>query len=365
MPHATFDFTTKPPTLWVVWRHNGTYGLGGSFGGCIRRFFVSGSGTSATLVPLDDALTIDGMDSEDSVSGQGGLKVAAGDGAVTVVYSKTDHVVACSDVQNASDSRRGVGWGWVASFNKGHDFLNHITIFHSDQFAWCVFPKQNPTIQNSIRAFDFVRTATGIEYVAINDTASTIRLFMSPAAGAGGWENATSEVNTWFEFCPGTRTARGDKKSPISTWRSVDEGPCPPGNVLVPHSSSNGVALFPTLAVDGRGRLGVSFTRSADGAQTALDAMFLSLASPQVAAKFTSGALQTLSPPLASSFSPPAGLAVDQKTVSQPLGAYMGMVGKTMPRAGCDGEGDFFPFWVQSDSSGLPQIATRDVSVSP
>ncbi len=32
LPYATFDTTTQPPTLWVVWRHKG----GNVFGGCIR-----------------------------------------------------------------------------------------------------------------------------------------------------------------------------------------------------------------------------------------------------------------------------------------------------------------------------------------
>lgn len=105
LPHATFDTTVFPPTLYVVWRHKNS----GHYGGCIRhgiiqsssilndagcpipQSFISweggqnGNGKSKSIANMKQSCTGLGC----SV-GQGGLMVQAGDGAVTVMYSGTD-----------------------------------------------------------------------------------------------------------------------------------------------------------------------------------------------------------------------------------------------------------------------------------
>jgi len=189
---------------------------------------------------------------------------------------------------------------------------------------------------------------------------------MSPAAGAGGWQNETSEINTWFEFCPGTLTDPSDPRTPFANWRRVDDKQCPPGQLLVTQALTNGVALLPTLAVDGKGRLGLSVMRAADGKQSTLDALFFAATSLQAPiAKTALATFQVLLPPLVSAFGPPSNIAPNVGTVAQPLGAYMGMTSKSAGRAGCGSEGDFIPYWVQSDASGSPQIATSTITLSP
>jgi hypothetical protein len=87
MPYATFDTTTQPPTLWVVWRHKG----GGVFGGCIRHGTLDlttgpPDGCAGGHLPvihwLDPGQDVDKMDHDFGIGGnsQGGLIVQAGDG---------------------------------------------------------------------------------------------------------------------------------------------------------------------------------------------------------------------------------------------------------------------------------------------
>jgi len=86
-PDVTVDMTTSPETFWFVWRHNGA----GNFGGCVRRAKLA----SGSLVWLDEVRSVGGLDKEDdlnSAEGQGGLRIAAGDGIVSIGYSNNDQL---------------------------------------------------------------------------------------------------------------------------------------------------------------------------------------------------------------------------------------------------------------------------------
>jgi hypothetical protein len=243
--------STSPPTLWVAWRNNSS---GASFGGCVRRFFVQGSGTSAVLTPIGKAITISGMDREDKIGGsQGGLVVQAGDGVLTVVYANSDEDDRCP-----TGEHHGVAWGSVASFDNGLSWVDNARIFHSDRWESCLLTASGgpPSVQNTIRSFDFVRTQAGVAYAVIADTPSSVRLFMNPAAGTKGWVNPFVTANPWYEWCPGTHETLSDSTSPTRNWRHVDDGPC-----VAPWFSDPklGGVMLPTIAADGDARLAVGF----------------------------------------------------------------------------------------------------------
>jgi len=371
MPHAAFDYTTAPPTLWVVWRHQGT--KLGSFGGCIRRFFLDVTGV---LVPLDDARDVEGMDLEDITGSQGGLKVQAGDGVVTVVYSNTDHLFKCPDT-----GEKGIAWGSVSSFDYGHNWVDNDRILHTEHFRWCVLDdptkkKPTPIIQNSLRAFDFVRAPSGAYYVALNDSADSIRLFMSPSAGAKGWHCSgldplcqQATIRTWFEWCPLTVTNPNDPQPVFTNWRRIvdDNDPCP----IVSFRGSAGVAIFPSLGVDGDGKLSLTYYVGDATLPGTLNLRYAGLPNPQ-----SSGINEQFAPSIAGPFGPPDGLKGIRETVVQPLGSYFGIAPRSsltgaISEPGCEGNQaviqpsfDVFPFWVQRSGTD-PNVATTKVTLTP
>ena len=359
LPHATFDYSTSPPTLWVVWRNNST---GNSFGGCLKRFFIRGSGSTAQLLPLGKAVTISGMDREDKIGGsQGGLEVQAGDGVVTVVYANSDEDDACP-----TGEHHGVAWGSVSTFDNGLSWVDNARIFHSDTWHSCLLTASGgpPSVQNTIRSFDFVRTQAGIEYAVIADTPQSVRLFMNPAAGTKGWVNGFGvTANPWFEWCPGTHETLGDPTSPTRNWRHVDDGPCDPPWFPAP---KHGGVMLPTIAADGDARLAVGFEffESVGQPPPVFNYLVLVNANP----------LQPFSPfdfttPVSAggSLNAPASIAIPQKTVVQPFGAYFDMIprqpspGGGLTTPGCSGTGDFNAFFVRASNTGTAQIEQREV----
>lgn len=180
MPHASFDYSTTPATLWIVWRRR----KGGSFGGCIRgfRFDFIANPKIPPLVPIGAGFSIDNMDREGGNDGQGAIKVRASDGVITVVYQNADIPRVCPDT-----STKSVGWSSVVSMNEGQVWTDHEVIEHSENFTWCIVGKSADggiaEIQKGIGEWDFVLGPDGNEYVAINDDDRHISLFMSPMRG--------------------------------------------------------------------------------------------------------------------------------------------------------------------------------------
>jgi len=353
MPNAQFDYTTSPPTLWVVWRHNGT-GIG-SFGGCIRRFFIDGTGS---LVPLENALTIDGMDNAIGGS-QGALLVQAGDGLVTVAYVNSDDNPNCPTGDHKSQA-----WGSVTSMSNGHDFVDNARIFETSDWRPCLENASKRRVQNTIRSFDFTRAPSGIEYVVLSDTEHSVRFFMNPAGGVKGWRDTNNTANPWLEWCPNTPT--GDA-GVTSNWKHHDDGPCdaPFANIGGPLNDSGlsfpVATLLPTITTDGDGRVAIGILR------------FFTIGASEHPAYLIQVNPNPLLP--GSPFSAadvdntvglPASIDVPQKTVVQPFGAYFQMLAhdpatSQLITPGCSNHGDFFPIYVRASDAGTAQIATHSV----
>lgn len=368
MPHASFDYTTVPPTLRVVWRNSGSIRIFGQpipVNACVRRFFLD---PSNALVPLDDDATpLLGMDREKQNRQAGGVKIQAGNGAITVVYQNTDELLNCPNKQTIS-----VGWSAITSFDNGLTWNDPTPIFHTKSFRSCVLDVAGkPVVQNTIRAFDFVRTPTGLYYVALNDSVDTIRLFMSPAAGTIGQD---ARLPPWFQWCAPTGLPPPTPFSPASNWKIVDpKDPCSVFNTFI--TGEAGMAAFPTLASDGDNRVSVVDYEGDFANPGQLKPVYRGNVAPQQPT-FPNGPdfqLSRLNLP----FGPPADLKLPNQTVSQPLGSYMGLStrvapGGTLDEPGCGGNGllvppavyDFFPAWAQQ-SQNAAFVASRQVVLTP
>ncbi len=160
-PGATFDYTTSPPTLWVVWRHFGP----NAYGGCVRRGYV---GNDDAIHWLDTSRSVDHMSTEVAFNGQGGMRVVAGDGAVTVLYAN-NKVIKCPT--NNTDS---VAIESVTSIDDGETWFQHTRLFKTTDWHSCVAAG---TVEDRNRIFDVVRASEGTLYVAAQSDKSSIRLF--------------------------------------------------------------------------------------------------------------------------------------------------------------------------------------------
>jgi len=204
-----FDPTTSPATVWIAWRHNGAAGTGtGTYGACVRGGTVNT--TTRTIDWLGDAQDVENLD-RTPFYGVGGLLVQAGEGAVTVMYSNSDHIFDdCS-------SDKQIRWFTVTSFNDGVDWTASHEIYDTDSFDWCSFSGAS---QNGLRAFGFVRDPGGTYWAAVHDSHESIRVFMSDDYGF--------------------------------TWAAVHR------ELISPSRSF----LFPTLGADASGRILLSFYES-------------------------------------------------------------------------------------------------------
>lgn len=363
MPHVGVDNTTSPATFWLVWRNDRA-------GGCIRRFFLD---VTSTPVPLDDApraLPLSWLGGSSGIfSAQpGGLKVQAGDGVVTVVYQDTDFLVPCKSKQETS-----VGWGSISSFDNGESWTGPALIFRTDHFRPCILDDaktKQPFVTNSIRAFDFIRTSTGIDYVAINSDFESIRLFMSPAAGTLDTRNG---ISPWFEWCPRTNTFQGDPQTPARNWQAAGQQ-C----LFAAFYGDNFVGLEPALAADGDGRLSVTYCEGDFASPGQLKVRYQGNVNPLQPTVPNGPDFQSTR--LTLPFTPPSdikNLSQAKLTVSQPLGSYAAIAPRSsltgpISEPGCNGNTtqgpppnyDFFPFWVQPNGTS-PEIATRQVVLTP
>ncbi len=133
----------------------------------------------------------------------------------------------------------------------------------------------------------------------------------------------------------------------------------------------SGVAIFPSLAIDGNGALSVTFYEANPFPGT-LAVHYAGHPNPQNVTQF--GQFQPT--PLAGGFAPPDALKGIHQTVVQPLGSYFGIAPRssitgTVSEPGCEGNGSqiqptfsVFPFWVQRAGTS-PAIATCQVVLTP
>lgn len=179
--HAVFDLGTSPPTLWVVWRHQGT----STYGGCVRGGIVNATDPAQPTIDwLGPALTVDNMDRDDPAVGQGGMLIAARtvDTAqgpftrISVMYSNTAHIFFdCS-------GGKSIGWSTVTSDNLGIDWYSHVRVTSTNDFGWCA---ASNTVQLNWREFWFAQDpTTGAYWAAVHESPSQIGVFHSPDEGA-------------------------------------------------------------------------------------------------------------------------------------------------------------------------------------
>jgi hypothetical protein len=125
LPDVTFDYTTQPATLWVAWRHKN----GSSYGACVRRGQVSPAG----IQWLDHVRSVGGMDREDDFNpsmGQGGIRIVAGDGVVSIGYSNNDQLASCPSTALIS-----MAWGTVTSYDNGQNWTPTSVAYHTTTFS--------------------------------------------------------------------------------------------------------------------------------------------------------------------------------------------------------------------------------------
>lgn len=174
------DPTTQPTTFWFVWRHNGAaWTGGGTYGACVRGGTVNPVTRAIDwLGPSEDVENLD----RTPFWGVGGLLVQAGRGALTVAYSNTDHIFDdCS-------AGKEVRWFTVTSTNNGVDWTPSHEVYDTQIFGWCA---ASDRLLNTLRAFGFVRDATGAYWMAVHDSPGTVKVFVSTDTGATWLESVT------------------------------------------------------------------------------------------------------------------------------------------------------------------------------
>jgi len=331
LPDAAIDLTTSPPTIWVVWRHKGA----SSFGGCIAGGRVSNGGLS-----FDSPHSISNMDREDTASinmGQGGLRIAAGDGAVTVMYSNNDQLEKCPQPTH-------MAWKTVTSFDNGATWTDHALIFHTRKFASCVLKK---TIANTLRAFDFVRAPDGTQYAAIADEEGSLRVFSNAHMGVKPDNSETS----WREFCP----TKPKPTPPSSDWNDI--GVVCNDPAFMPLVGKT--LLYPTLGADANGRLSLSYVESTKN-EAELFPIYKGFTAPRGASVIVNSHV----------LDPNATLPVIVSDAGTPgfVTPYLAMgVGSPPIQSGrapaarsCVADDPFFPFWLEPDG-----LVTRRVILTP
>jgi len=338
-PHATFDLTTEPPTLVVVWRH-----LSGGFqhGVCVRRGVVlDGPLHVAWLNNNAPPNTVNNLPKEDSFSGIGGVNVQAGDGTIYVVNTTTEHIFECPDT-----GKKGVGWGIVASNDGGINWSDSETIFHSDDFVWCVGGKpDHGVLEKAFRDFSFVRAASGDLYLLANDSQTTVRLFH----GRGGFRNGTYKWREWCTASPGHWTRAGERCK--AAW--------------FPGQPGNPAPMLPSLAVDGQGRLFAHFYLITPGSPTTATVVALANVDPLgVTFQGPDNNVWQGAQSLEGPFNP-----LDTNRKARALGDYIWttVAGRTdtPTSGGCSPTASFYPFWTAVPGQMTTAVHASLVTVTP
>jgi hypothetical protein len=317
-------------TLVIAWR-NKTFN---AFGGCIRRAHITTSPLSLSW-SLGNSHGISNMDREGNgiPTGQALVVQARGDGSgvVSIVYSNNDHFDGCP-----SSSKSSMAWASVTSYDGGATWTNHSRFTHTDSFQGCL-KRNGAKLQNVIRAFGFVRSPTdGHEWVAVNDSANTIRLFASATDGA-----------TWRELCG----------SPQVVWGGVSDPSQTAPACAVPFvTGADQFVYMPTLGVTSRGGIGLTFYQSEAGGTWS----------------YVSRANKAPLDPLTSSWNPAwpgsnaltTGISLPSADTDFRFGQYASTAVDTIDP--CEPSTiTLFPAWTQSDSNGNQQIATTGFGIVP
>lgn len=297
-----FDPTTVPATLWVTWRHAGS----DTYGACVRGGTVNVA--MSRIDWLGPSQEVENLD-RTPFYGVGGLTVQAGDQAVTVVYSNTDHAF----FDGSSDKQ--VRWFSVTSFNNGIDWGPSHEIYDSHGFEWAIFNNQHV---NALRAFGFARDLGGDYWVALQDSRESIRVFHSADLG--------------------------------SSWTQV-ANPRFPSREL----------LFPALAADSVGQVGLSFHVS-DSSGNNYSRWFVG---GQGSFDPTSWSLpRQISAVQAAPPGTPGGTSFQNTSLSRRLGDYDGMTAVD-PTQFPSGGATFVPAWTTFDptGAGLSTVSVAYVTV--
>lgn len=335
LPHATFDKTTDPPTVWVAWRHNGK----GPVGGCVRRGHLVGN--PANGIQWDLGSTPVPHWFNDPLWGVGGIMIQAGRGSATVVYSTSGHLFACPEAGTVS-----MGWASATSFDGGQTWDPNLSpsdvaltgIDIAPGFRWCGVRRSQVPVQMSFREFGYVRTPSGDDWVAVPDMAARgVRIFQSASQG-----------HAWRERCADRWI------SPI--W-GQERPLCP-----TPALPADGPTVFrPTIASDANGRLMVMFYTS-DAADANVAVKLFGHVNPRTSPALPTGGWQELAGFLQQPF--------QVRGQSLALGETMSFA--VRPGPGCGGppgqgdpnDGEFFPFWVFMDGP-QPIIKDRRIVLMP
>ena len=190
MPTAFLD--PARGRVWVVWRYNNFPDLGGTYGACIRRGDIDVVNQKINWGTVFDIQNLN----RQQFDGVGGLMV---DGSslqdppvVTVVYSNTDHTYTCPDGDD-----KDVAWYEVSTTDDGQDCSASTLIRDTQTFTWC---PAGGKIQNSLRAFSFLKTITAgqvVEWAALNVSRNQIELWkkdeVSPWTLWFVWTTAATE----------------------------------------------------------------------------------------------------------------------------------------------------------------------------
>jgi hypothetical protein len=327
-------------SLVVAWRHAGVVNPG-AYGACTRRYFIDASNL---LQPMDDAHAVDNL----GLASIGAVRVRAGGGVMTVVYSTTDGVPGCPNTGTSSEGVASVSsYDWGATWTPGNP------IFSGSNYSGCVLSGQ-VDIGRGPRNFDYVRAVDGTNYVVYQDTKSTLRLFMNTSYGApmNGW--VPGGPLTWREWCPGTPTADG---GPTTNWLTITSSACATpfytlGQASADAGAGNSLAM-PVLASDDQSRL-AAWVYEADSTDTMFHVHFRGNVSPR-------SPISTWTDVDVSPNFRPGQCGGTCGNAFRALGDYQAMLvqgGLRQPT--CGNAGTFFPAWTFADAGQIDAAAAAN-----
>lgn len=331
-PDATFDLTTTPPTLWVVWRRAQILAGGiTGFGACIRQGFLTGNGSKRRVVWTQHPFAVQGIDA-DILSQEAGLYVRAGFGVVSVAYEVLGNI--SSSYCAAPPALQHAYWGLTRSLAPqqpgvywGRDWASQGLLAVTDSFSVC---NMGNTVYTGRRSFSFAQSSLGTYFVALQDSASTIRLFKSTSQGAY-WQQLVTGVDGG------------------SAWVANDGSESPAAIV------SQTQVAHPTLMTDGASRLGISYYEATTLGGTNMSLVFRGTSDPIATTSVWDQPLNAQAFQVTKKFQAPPN------TQGRGLGDYQGGTTTTGNVVGCGLQGNFDPFFTEG-LTGNAQISTAQLS---
>jgi len=352
-PYVTVDSTAFPgtPLIYVVWGRKGS----GSWGACIRSFSVA-LNTLITDGPVSAGHGVGSLDREGFNDGQGGLIAQAADGMVSVAYTNQDNVPSTT---SGCSSNTGLAWEMTSSSDGSH-WATSSTIVHTSSFDWCALrttPGTDSTAKviKRLREYDFVLSSGGISYVAVNDTAQTIRLYMSATRGIKIPNMNATNDSPWREFCPTVTHGSGV----VVNWTDPGD-PCP--NALVAPSTD---VFRPMLTVDGNGQLSLAWWQRDDGmlhGPAFAKLMYIGNVLPRLGTATDPWQPSSSTPQVLQGAFDPAVGGLDKHDA---LGWYQTMPSTRSSYNECSGATDIEAYWTNPSFNGLQNIFTAPITLTP